>query len=206
MSVLTRLIVAILSFLALFQATEFLLCGGANISGGIWSRIGYSSISMLPPLGLHLAFAIAGKKSRILVPAAYATAALFISYFAFSANAISGHTCYANYAVFDTASSVSRLYAAYYYGWLLVGVGACITFARGQEKKNISRALYGLAIGYAAFMVPTATVAMIDQSTIAAIPSIMCGFAVLLAFALVGRVAPETLVERNKSNPLRVRL
>ena len=80
---ISRLVILILVCLAVFQGTEFLLCGGIGIDGGTWSRIGYSSITLLPPLGLHLAHTIARKKSRILVPLAYCTAATFIYYFAF---------------------------------------------------------------------------------------------------------------------------
>jgi hypothetical protein len=40
-------------------------------------------------------------------------------------------------------------------------------------------------------MVPTTLVNLIDQNTIAGIPSIMCGFAVFLALALVFWVMPR---------------
>lgn len=205
MTVISRLVVALLVFLATFQGTEYLLCGGWGVDGGTWSRIGYSSITLLPPLGLHLAHAIAGKKSKYLVPFAYLTAAGFIAYFTFGVQAISGHTCYANYAVFDTKTGGSSLwYGLYYYGWLIIGTGLAYKF--GQEsKKHIKRALYALSIGYLCFMLPTATVNLVDPSTVAGIPSIMCGFAVILAFVLVGKIAPET-IKQNDSRSLRLRL
>ena len=46
-------------------------------------------------------------------------------------------------------------------------------------------------IGYVLFMVPTTFVNIVDPSTISGIPSIMCGFAVLLAATLAGKVLPE---------------
>ena len=205
LTVITRLVVSILVFLGLFQATEFLLCGGAGLSGGVWSRLGYASITMLPPLGLHLTYAIAGQKSRYLVPFAYLTAVGFISYFAFGVEAISGHTCYANYAVFSTATGLTWLYAFYYYGWLIIGLLTAYEFGKAS-KKHIKNALYALSIGYMSFIVPTTAFNLIDPSTIAGIPSIMCGFAVILAFILVGRVAPETVKLRNTNQPVRFRL
>ncbi len=38
---ISRLIVALLLLLAGFQGTEFLLCGGLAVQGGVWSRVGY---------------------------------------------------------------------------------------------------------------------------------------------------------------------
>ncbi len=205
MSAITRLVTSILIFLAIFQGTEYLLCGGIGVNGGTWSRMGYASITMLPPLGLHLAHAIAGRKSRILVPAAYLSAAAFITYFVFGIQAISGHTCYANYAVFNTQSGASWLYSLYYYGWLLIGTLSAYNFA-AQSKKGISRALYALGIGYLSFIIPTTAFNIIDPSTVAGIPSIMCGFAVMLAFVLVIRVAPESLQAKDATRSLRIKL
>lgn len=191
----SRLAIAILVCLAIFQGTEYLLCGVQGINGGIWSRIGYSAITLLPPLGIHLALVISkqAKHWRTLIRVAYATALLFILYFAFYTPAITGQTCYANYVVFEGRGSsfASWLYGAYYYGWLFVGTGLSVYYAKRARKQTIRRALYALAIGYAAFILPTTAANLIDPATIHAIPSIMCGFAVLLAFVLVGKVLPE---------------
>ena len=45
-------------------------------------------------------------------------------------------------------------------------------------------------------MVPTTAVNLVSPATIDGIPSIMCGFAVLLAIALVAGVAPRILKSR----------
>lgn len=205
MTVVTRLVVAVLAFLAIFQGTEFLLCGGVGVNGGTWSRIGYASITMLPPLGLHLAHSIAGKKSRYLVPLAYLSAGAFITYFLAGVNAISGHTCYANYAVFNTENGATWAYALYYYGWLVIGTLTAASFA-GKAKKGIRQALYALAIGYAAFIVPTTAFNLINPDTVSAIPSIMCGFAVILAFVLTLKVAPEVIKPKSAKQSLRLKL
>jgi hypothetical protein len=204
-TVITRLVVSILAFLAIFQGTEYLLCGGMGVDGGTWSRIGYGAITLLPPLGLHLVHAIAGKKSRFLVPLSYLTAGAFITYFIFGVQAISGHTCYANYAVFDTKTNGGSFwYGLYYYGWLTTGAVTAWNFAKELPKQK--SALLALMVGYLAFMVPTTVVNLIDPSTISAIPSIMCGFAVMLAFVLVGKVAPESIALRNPSKSIKLKL
>lgn len=205
MTVITRLVVSILAFLAFFQGTEYLLCGGMGVDGGTWSRVGYGSITLLPALGLHLIHAIAGKKSKYLVPFAYLSAGAFIAYFVFGVQAISGQTCYANYAVFNTGSGVSSfLYGLYYYGWLVTGAVSAWNFSKELPKQK--KALLAMMIGYLGFMVPTVTTNLIDPSTISGIPSIMCGFAVILAFTLVAKVAPESIATRNPEKSLRFRL
>lgn len=202
MTTITRLIVAILLFLALFQGAEYLICGGLGIQGGTWSRLAYASITMLPPLGLHLMHQLAGKRASRLVTAAYATAAGFILYFVFATQAISGTTCYANYAVFSTADGGSSLlYGLYYYGWMLVAIGLGGLWSRNKALPHRS-AMMALIAGYLLFIVPTTTVNIIDPATIAGIPSIMCGFAVMLAFVLTLRVAPESIAKRDDRHPL----
>ena len=194
----SRLVVAVLVFLAIFQGTEFAICGNTGMQGGLWSRIGYSAITMLPPLGLHLAYSIAGKKSKYLVPLAYLTAGLFIGYFAFVTVAITGQTCYANYAVFDTTKGSSLVFGAYYYGWMLTTIYLAASWLK-SVKQNQARALVALTIGFLSFIVPTAAVNLIIPSTINGIPSIMCGFAVILAYLLVGKVAPEAATVKERS-------
>lgn len=205
MTTITRLVTSILVLLALFQGTEFLLCGGAGIDGGTWSRFGYASITMLPPLGLHLAHAIAEKKSKYLIPFAYLTAGAFIGYFVAGTGAISGHTCYANYAVFNTDTGLTWLYALYYYGWLLLSTFMAYSLSK-DTKRHTKHALYALAVGYMSFIVPTTAFNLIDPSTVSAIPSIMCGFAVILAFLLVGKVAPESILTKDPKQSVRFRL
>ncbi len=192
------LIVAILVCLAIFQGTEYLLCGGFGLTGNLWSKVGYLAITMLPPLGLHLAYSIAGVKPPRVVSVAYLSALAFMVYFAFYTEAVTGQTCYANYVVFQSGTGLLpiALYALYYYGWLLIGTATCLSLARKLKNKQLSAALIALAIGYSSFIVPTTIANLVDPSTIAGIPSIMCGFAVILAAILVAKVAPDSLKSR----------
>jgi hypothetical protein len=65
------------------------------------------------------------------------------------------------------------------------------TRAKAGLAKNKARALKSLAVGYLAFILPVTIVNIIDPSTISGIPSIMCGFAVILAVILAGEVLPQ---------------
>jgi hypothetical protein len=194
-STVKRLAVAMLFFLALFQLAEYNVCGGYGISAAEWSRVGFVAINMLPPLGLHLARAITGRKANWLTHLAYGTAAFWAAVFAFSERAFSGHVCAGNYVIFQVKQQLAYFYYGYYYGWLLAGITLCLRFAR-QAKKPIREALYLQVTGYMVFLLPTTVVNTVKPETVSGIPSIMCGFAVIFAFVLVVGIVPATVQAR----------
>ncbi len=199
LTAVTRLAVAILFFLSIFQLAEYNICEAAfGLSGLTWAKLGYVAITMLPPLGLHLAMRIAGDTRRGVLVFAYATAAAFIGFFALSGSGITSQACLGNYVIFQTAQTASWLYAAYYYGWLAAGVFYALQVAGNKDvPANASRALRALALGYASFIVPTAITNSLNPATLAGIPSIMCGFAVLLAIILAGEVLPSYFAKQS---------
>lgn len=186
---ISRLVVLILLFLAIFQLAEFMICGGLGLEGIEWARIGYVAITLLPPLGIHLGSNIIKSHSWYITWGAYALAAVFIIYFTFASQSITGQVCRGNYVIFDMASFAVGLYTLYYYGLLFAGISLFLRWAK-QAQAQQAKALRMLAVGYGAFILPTATANILDVNTIAGIPSIMCGFAVFFAFILVGWVVP----------------
>lgn len=187
----SRLAVLLLLGLATFQFAEYNVCEGAwGVDSLTWSRIGYVAITLLPPLGIHLITKLAGVRQPVLVGTAYVTAAVFSCIFVFVGQGMVGEQCLGNYVIFKIAPWAAMPYLVYYYGWLLLGTAYAIRLAQ-TAKSNIRTALYALAIGYLAFIVPTTAVNIIDPSTISGIPSIMCGFAVILALLLTIKVVPE---------------
>lgn len=187
----TKLAALMLVLLALFQLAEYNVCEGSfGIDSLSWSRIGYVAITMLPPLGFHLATQLAGEKKTRTISLAYVTAGLFAGFFAFSGHGITTQACLGNYVIFKAAPHAAQLYSLYYYGWLIAGVVYMLRQAARAKQAHRSRALRALGIGYLAFILPTTTVNVIDPSTIEGIPSIMCGFAVILAIILAVEVLP----------------
>lgn len=186
----SRLAVAILVGLAIFQLAEFNVCEGAfGVDSLTWARIGYVAITLLPPLGIHLTTKLAGKKHYALVLASYLTAAVFSYIFLFVGPGMTADQCLGNYVIFHMAPGAVWPYTIYYYGWLIFGIIYAIFYA--YKKTGAGRsALLALAMGYLAFVVPTTAVNIIDPSTLAGIPSIMCGFAVILALILTLKVVP----------------
>ncbi len=185
---LTKLVVIMLVCLGVFQLAEYMICGGLGLDGVEWTRLGYISITLLPALGLHIVATLAKARIAPLLLLAYLNAAAFVLYFAFAEGAVSLHQCAPNYAVFDMSRLTTFLYGLYYYGWLLLTIALATYWAR--KKPKTTPALRWTVVGYASFIIPTTIANLVDPATLGAIPSIMCGFAILLAFILVWRVMP----------------
>lgn len=191
----TRLILALFIGLGTFQLAEYFVCTGYYGHETVWSRIGFVAITTLPPLGLHLMHTLAGKAQRKLVYAGYATMAAFIAFFLFS-NAFTGHQCTGNYVIFQFTEGVTGTYGVYYFGWILTAIGLGLNWAgelKAQGKKQLAklRTVQGLIAGYLIFLVPAGVSAIIQPATLRGIPSVLCGFAVLLALVLLLYVLPR---------------
>lgn len=199
MTTVTRLITVALVALAVFQLSEYFVCGGAGAEAVTWSRIGFVAITALPIVGLHLLYSISGRQSRKLVALGYATMAMYMSYFLLAPNAFTGQMCTGNYVIYQISSTAALFYQAYYYGWLLVAIlFGYKSLTNSNNNKKIRQQIGGLILGYLIFLVPTGIANTIKPETRAGIPSIMCGFAVLFAFILVLYIAPRTGVIRRK--------
>jgi len=92
--------------------------------------------------------------------------------------------CTGNYAVFSLAGRLGGVYFVYYYIWLIIGIGLSLIYSTVSTRK-VQRLLVLQVCGYLSFLLPTGIVNTINPQTIAGIPSVMCGFAVIYAFILV---------------------
>jgi hypothetical protein len=105
--------------------------------------------------------------------------------------------CLGNYVIFTIAPWAVLPYAAYYYGWLMVGVGYGWQAAKILKSVSKQKALRGFALGYMAFIIPTTAANVIDPDTVAGIPSIMCGFAIIFAIVITMVVLPNYYKQTN---------
>lgn len=193
-----QLIIAMLGFLATFQLAEYMVCEGAVIFSSLdWARLGYAAITILPPLGIHMGLQIAKKKNTPLLAAAYGSAALFATFFLFVGHGMGAQQCLGNYVIFSIAPYAAIPYGIYYYGWMVTGILLAWHGRHHIKNENHQKALLWLVFGYLSFMVPTTVANMINPATIAAIPSIMCGFAVIMALTLLFKVSPLVLEDKN---------
>lgn len=195
MNLTGKLAVTILFSLGAFQLSEYMICGGLGWTHIDWVRFGYVAITLLPALGIHMISSIAGKKMPALVSAAYLSCAAFVAFYVFNTASVAHEVCYANYAVFSTSHNVSQWFGLYYYAWLFIGIYLSWHLSNNNKDKKI--ALRGMAAGYLVFILPTGFVNVANPATIAGIPSIMCGFAVLFALILVFKVLPNTCAVKN---------
>lgn len=196
MTVAARLITAMFVCLAAFQLSEYFVCTGYGLRAEQWSRLGFVMITILPPLGLHLAHVLAGKPKRRLVAASYATMVGYIGVFMFYHAAFNGHQCTGNYVIFQIGARLGGWYYFYYFAWLAAGVGLCAIWAnqlmeQGRTFVKQLEAVRGLIVGYLVFLIPVALANTIKPQTRRGIPSIMCGFAVILAFILAAYILPR---------------
>lgn len=190
----TRLIVALLLALATFQLAEYFVCTGTQTVA--WSVLGFAAISTLPPLGLHLMYVLAKKSDRKLVGLAYLTTIGFIGFFVMNNSAFVGHQCTGNYVIFQFSDDVTGSYSVYYFGWILAGISLGLRWSgelktKGQVARQQLQTVHALIVGYLVFLVPSAAVMLLNRETLRGIPSILCGFAVLLAFILAGYILPR---------------
>lgn len=190
---ISRISSLILLCLAIFQLAEYNVCEGSfGISSLSWARLGYAAITLLPPLGIHLATHLADDaKSKWLVYGSYGSGLVFAAFFLLVDHGIESQQCLGNYVIFNIAPTASVLYAAYYY--ILLGVAVLYSWvsASGSSSPDRAHALQFLSIGYMAFIIPTIAAVIINPTAVLGIPSIMCGFAVILALLISFFVLPR---------------
>jgi len=196
LSYVVRLITGMLVALAIFQLSEYFVCTGSGSLAIPWSRVGFVAITTLPPLGLHIMHVLAGKQDRRLVVAAYALMAIFMAFFLFSPSIFTGHQCTGNYVIFQFTTNVTGIYSVYYFGLLLLGIGAGFRWAnqlkaRGQTVARQLQTVQALILGYLVFLVPSGLAMAVKPEVRRGIPSVLCGFAVLLALILALYILPR---------------
>lgn len=180
-------IVIVLVLLAVFQLSEYQICGGFDAL--FWSRIGLFAITFLPVVGIYLISKL--RKESHLLRIGFLFAIAFAVFFVLVPRTITGATCGGNYIIFDIKSNVHALYGYYYMGFLFLGIWQALLGVKSdRSKKAIKKALTWFIIGYLSFILPLTLVYILIPITRIAIASIMCGFAVIFAFILAFKIAP----------------
>ncbi len=196
MTIMTRLAVVMLLALATFQLSEYFVCTGVGSMAAPWSRLGFVAITALPALGLHMMHVLADKNRRRLVYGSYAVMVLFMASFLFSPCIFTGHVCTGNYVIFQFTANITGVYSVYYFGWILAGMSLGFHWANELKAKGKTaikqlQAVQGLILGYLVFLVPSALSMAINPEVRRGIPSVLCGFAVLLALILALYILPR---------------
>ncbi len=186
-TVVAQMITLILLSLGIFQVAEYQICEGAITQNLLWTKIGLSAITLLPPLGLHLVELLVRRK--VYWWFGYLSAIVYISLFVINSGLIQGATCQGNYVIIHTGYMA---YGLYYFAFLFAAMIRANAYLVKEKNKasHQRRALLWLLVGYCSFILPMAVVYVLAPATRSAVPSVMCGFAVILAIILAGRVLP----------------
>ena len=175
-----------LFLLGAFQVAEYQICSGN--SPVFWARLGYIAITLLPAIGIHLISLITGNARYVQF--SYTLAAMYVFIFLFSAKSIVGAACSGNYVIFDTIQELYWTYGIYYTGLLILGAWELADKIRSVNPREFSLRVW-MAFGYFSFMVPMTIAYMLLPDARNAVPSIMCGFAVIFALLLAFIITPK---------------
>ena len=185
---ITRLIVSLLVLLAVFQAPSSCYAEVWRLKVAPGQRLAMEQLRFYPPLGIHLAYLLANKSQESCSIRLHSSV-LFFAYCICYPNNFWPHML-PNYVTFNTANgSNDTLYNLLL--WLAIR-WHILTYMWAPTLHKHRKALYALMTGIWP-AIPTTTVTILWNKAIAGIPSIMCGFAVILAGLLTLKVAPENI-------------
>lgn len=192
-SLFRSIVITILLCLASFQLAEFQVCTGSEAEKLVWTRFGLVGITLLPALGMHL-LGVVTRKS-FFIPLGYAIAACYALGFALIPGTTAQADCCGNYVLLNITNSwVGILYDLYYTIFILLAMldlGLRLARKEGSSESGYSKKLVTWTlVAYLSFTLPMAIVAIVASQLRNATPSIMCGFAVLLALILALKLAP----------------
>jgi len=182
-----KLVVLTLLLLAFFQLAEYEICADSGTL--VWSRLGLIAITFLPAVGLHMVAVVS--KKRIYLSFGYVFATALSLFFAFGPASGIGSFCGGNYIIFNWPREIFIFYAIYYGGFLTLAIWKSLVALNLSHSKRVHNTLKWLMIGYSTFMVPVGIVYAFYAPARMAVASIMCGFAVTLAFILTFMVVPN---------------
>lgn len=180
-----RVAAVFLVLLSGFQISEYIICKGGSVE--MWSRAGFICTVFLPILGIDFVLTVSGSKARLTL--GYAIAFAYATLFAIMPGLFPVAQCTGKFVIFTTGlSALDISYALYYFAALFYGIGLMLDLSR--NRKGPREALRWLLLGYAAFMIPAFSLFIFVSVSRDGFPSILCGFAILMAFILVFKVLP----------------
>lgn len=189
----SKLCVTVLICLGLFQLSEFLLCTTPFIDISI--KLGYVAITLLPALGLHIVYTLTNRW-KIIAYLSYVWAALLILAIIFIPKVAFLATCNPNYVSYDANPTFSFLHWLYYTVVMIIGM-ILLTYAI-VKKIGDKKGEKWMIASYLVFIIPSGALYYMNLMGQAALPSVMCGFALLTAIIFVGIIIPRYYITKNK--------
>jgi len=193
---LTKIGLGILVSLAIFQLAEYIICIRPSLGGAVWAKVGFVAITALLPLGVQFVYALVGRGWNWLIATAYGSSTLWMLFFVFYPGILQNYGCGGNYAIFTIKPGFGSAFLLFYYFWLYVGTLLALKLVLTQKKETpaVRRSLALFIVAYLALLIPTTTVNALKPETFVGIPSIMCGFALIMATIITFLIIPRTSI------------
>ena len=182
-----KVVVAVLLSLAVFQLSEYQICG--NHHPLFWSRFGLVAVTLLPVLGLYLVSLVSHKKHFLRL--GYVAAGAFVITILMAPRDMISSFCGGNYIIFSGSRELFKFFSGYYLGFLLLGIWESLEAMSATRSKWLQLTLKWLIVAYLSFMLPMAIVYAVYAPARVAVASIMCGFALIMAFILTFQIVPK---------------
>lgn len=177
---------ALLLLLAAYQIAEVAIC--ANVTAaGFTPRLAFVIVTWLPALGLLLIAQLLRPRSRAFTASAYAmlaAAAGIVVWIVVDRSFASASVCNAVYARYTHAMPRFLVYSWFYWLGLLGMVVSSGCGAMACRDPRRQRQLVAVFVGTVAFVALGVLTSRFVPPARGALPSIMCHYAVLFAFAL----------------------
>lgn len=180
----------ILILLAGYQLTEVAICADVT-TAGMLPQVAFGLVTWLPALGLLLLAQILHPSSRLadgIARAGLVTATGIVAWIALDPAFADASVCNAVYARYIHAQPRFLLYGIYYWSGLLMMLVWSSVRARGETSSRERRQAAHVLAGTSGFIVPAIMLSFVVPETRAALPSVLCHFAVILAVALTHMV------------------
>lgn len=192
-SLFKTIIVTVLVCLASFQLAEYQVCEGPSSAALLWTKVGLVGITLLPALGMHLIGTIT--RPSVLIPIGYGIAIVYALTFVFLPGATAEAQCSGNYVLLNIKSGwISAMYDGYYtvfLGLAMLELSLRLMARHRSAPLDYTTNLIAWTLaGYLSFTLPMAVVAIVSAQLRQATPSVMCGFALLLALLLALKIVP----------------
>lgn len=180
-----RLATLFFLLLAGFQFSELMICRGADPN--VWARFGFVCTAILPAIGVEFVSIITkrGLPTRFF----YGMAGVFCLILIMKNGLFTSSACTGRFVEFNLGwPLLTWSYMLYYLLTLFYGIG--VLWEAYMQKRGHQATVFWMLIGYAIFMLPTMVVYIVAPFMREGFPSMLCGFALLLAFVLAFKVLP----------------
>jgi len=178
------LVIGIISLLMFYQAFEFIMCN-LGFDSSFHAFLAFADISFLPPLGLYFILSFYNYRSKYLI-LVFLPALFFVIYYATIINQFNVNACTVFYAIYKYPQG--DLYGFFYYTPVLITMFFLIRGIRKAKDQKVVHLSKVLLSAYVLISIPVMIAfifAFFGRMTLVhSIVSIMCKFAVLLAFAV----------------------